>query len=53
VWRNSTDILQTGQTPRPKVEDGKSSIKDGAPKRLGCKEVKKEMKNSVKRVCRL
>jgi len=46
---------QTGQTPRPepKVKDGKSSAKDGRPKRLGCMTVKKDMRKILRKVlCR-
>jgi len=31
---------------RPKLKDGRSSAKDGAPKRLVCRAVKKEMRKS-------
>jgi len=38
AWRNSTETQQSGHAPRsgPEVKNGRSSAKDGAPKRLGC-----------------
>jgi len=52
AWRNSTETQQSGQAPRsgPEIKNGRSSAKDGAPKRLGCETVKEEVIQILQRV---
>jgi len=52
AWRNSTETQQSGHAPRsgPKVKNGRSGVKDGSPKRLGCGTVKEEVSQILKRV---
>jgi len=45
AWRNSTETQSSGHVPRsgPEVKNGRSSAKDGAPERLGCRTIQKEV----------
>jgi len=45
VWRNSTEIQQSGHAPRsgPEVKNGRNSAEDDAPERLGCGTVKEAL----------
>jgi len=51
AWRNSTETRQSGHAPRsePEVKNG-SSDKDGAPERLGCGTIQKEVSKILQRV---
>jgi len=52
AWRNSTETQQSGHAPRSglEVKNGRSGAKDGAPERLGCGTVKKEVNQILQRV---
>jgi len=52
AWRNSTETQQSGHGPRsgPKVKNGRSSAKDGAPERLRCGTVKEEASHILQRM---
>jgi len=43
--RNSLEAQQSGHAPRsrPEIKDGRNSAKDGAPKRLRCGTILKEV----------
>jgi len=45
AWRNSTETQQSGHAPSsgPEVKNGRSSAKNGAPERLGCGTIHKEV----------
>jgi len=44
-WRNSMQTQQSGHAPRSgsEVKNGRNSIKDGAPERLRCGTIQKEV----------
>jgi len=52
AWRNSTETLQSGHSPRsgPEVKNGRSGAEDGAPERLGFGTVKEEVIQVLQRV---
>jgi len=52
AWSNSTETQQLGHASRsgPEVKNRKSSAKYGAPERLGCGTVKKEVSQFLQRV---
>jgi len=45
AWRNSTETQQSGKVPRPgpEIKNGRSSAKVGAPERLRCGTIQKEV----------
>jgi len=52
VWKNSTETQQLGHAPRSgsEVKNGRISAKDGAPERLRCRTIQKEMSHVLQRV---
>jgi len=52
AWRNPTETQQLGHAPRsgPEVINGRSSVEDGLPERLGCGTVKEEVGQILQRV---
>jgi len=52
MWRNSTEIQQSGHTPRsgPEVKNGRSSAKDGTPAKLGCGTIQKAVSSILQRM---
>jgi len=51
AWRNSTETKQSGHAPRfgPEVKN-ESSAKDGAPERLGCGTIQREVSQILQKV---
>jgi len=45
AWRNSKETQQSGHAPRsePEINKGRSSAKDGVPKRIGCGTIQEEV----------
>jgi len=52
AWRNSTEAQQSGHAPRSGsvVKNGRSSVKDGVQKSLGCGTIQEEVSQILQRV---
>jgi len=54
AWKNSTETQQSDHAPRygPEVKNGRICAKDGAPERLRCRTIQKEVTEGVRWRCK-